>query len=232
MKLTEERKKATGAFYTPKEWAELAVKYISYEVGDLKDYLFYDPACGEGSLLEALPNEVEKFGTTLESEDVRICREKGFKVCQMDFLDYKEPFGLEHHFKGIDRSKIIVFTNPPYFKLKTDQYQEIKERYSTNDSVALFYSRILSELCPSLLCGFNKMDIYQSQQLKNFRTEYDLFNSVKSGFLTSSKTWGLKGRFPIVFNIIGNFFNGRGDGQKFTFDIFEDIPKTKTIHNL
>jgi hypothetical protein len=34
MKLTKEQQKATGAFYTPKRWADLAVKYIHNALKD------------------------------------------------------------------------------------------------------------------------------------------------------------------------------------------------------
>ena len=86
MKLCNERKKKTGAFYTPKRFADLAWEKIREILVYPEDYIFYDPACGEGALLEALPDWVEKYGSTLESEDVRICREKGLKVFQLACL--------------------------------------------------------------------------------------------------------------------------------------------------
>ncbi len=229
MELSKDRQKETGAFYTPKEWAELAVKYISLEVGNLNNFVFYDPACGEGDLLEALPKEVRKFGTTLESEDVRICREKGLTVFQYDFLQEdkeNECFPLECYLEGIKRPyELIVFTNPPYFKLKKDQYPTIKKRFGTNDSVALFYYRIFEDVNPLYLCGFNKIDLYQSQKMKNFRDETDFACRMVSGFMTHSKTWNLKGRFPIVFNIIGHHsFFDTDNYQNVYFDVFEEKP--------
>gem|GEM_PF-2604343 len=37
-------------------------------------------------MLEALPDDIEKFGTTLEEEDAKICMEKGLVVDRYDFL--------------------------------------------------------------------------------------------------------------------------------------------------
>ncbi len=55
MELSVKKRKETGAFYTPKKWADLAVKKIQEIIPNLEDFVFYDPCCGEGALLEALP---------------------------------------------------------------------------------------------------------------------------------------------------------------------------------
>lgn len=101
---------------------------------------------------EALPKGVEKYGTTLEWEDVEICRNKGFQVWQLDFLkdDISEilpPSKME---------RLIIFTNPPYVKLSTNQYS-LQEKYKTNDATALFYYRILKELKPTYFLLENVM---------------------------------------------------------------------------
>ncbi len=162
---------------------------------------FYDPCCGEGALLEALPKGVEKYGTTLEREDVEICRDKGFMVWQMDFLSEDISEVLPQ--SKLDR--LIVFTNPPYVKLKSTQYKELKEKYKTNDATALFYYRILFELKPLLLCGFNKMDLYQGRTMKKFRKDTSLYPRTLKMFCSPSDSWGLKGKFPIAFNILSGF---------------------------
>ena len=83
MELTEKRRSETWAFYTPRMRAEKAIEYMSRELWDLHNYVFYDPACWEGALLEALPDDIEKFGTTLEEEDAKICMEKGKPLCRV-----------------------------------------------------------------------------------------------------------------------------------------------------
>lgn len=201
MELTKQRQKDTGAFYTPKIWADLAVKYILEVCPNIEDFVFLDVCCGEGALLEALPKGVEKYGTTLEWEDVEICRDKGFQVWQLDFLkdDISEilpPNKME---------RLIIFTNPPFVKLPANQYQFLRNKYKTNDATALVFHRIISELNPLLLCSFNKTDIWQAQSHKSFRQQFNIYkNVVGKTFLTPSKSWGLKGDFPIIFNIFLN----------------------------
>ena len=197
MNLSKQRQKDTGAFYTPKMWADLAVKYILEVVPNIEDFVFLDVCCGEGALLEALPKGVEKYGTTLEWEDVEICRNKGFQVWQLDFLkdDISEllpPSKME---------RLIIFTNPPYVKLSTNQYS-LQEKYKTNDATALFYYRILKELQPILLCGFNKLDLYQASTQQRFRNDTKLYEKTIKQFLSPSKSWNLTGNFPISFNIL------------------------------
>lgn len=199
MKLTTERQKETGAFYTPKLWADLAVKYIQQIVPNMQDYFFWDMAAGEGALLEALPDNVEKYATTLEKEDVNILRNKGIKANQFDFLDGDISKLMEIQ---ANKHRLIVFTNPPYFKLKESHDCYAKRKYNTNDSVALFYYRIIKEVDPVLLCGFNKLDLYQASSLKNFRTDTRLLERTLNLFLCPSDSWGLKGSFPIAFNIL------------------------------
>jgi hypothetical protein len=197
MNLSKERQKKTGAFYTPKIWADLAVKYILEVVPNIEDYVFLDVCCGEGALLEALPKGVEKYGTTLEWEDVEICRNKGFQVWQLDFL--KED--ISEILPESKMKKLIIFTNPPYVKLPVgDNIFQIK--HCSNDATALFYYRILNELKPILLCGFNKLDLYQASIHQRFRYETKIREKTIKQFLSPSKSWNLNGDFPISFNIL------------------------------
>ena len=196
--LTKERQIETGAFYTPKVWADLAVKYIQEVVPNIEDFVFYDPACGEGALLEALPKGVEKYGTTLEWEDVEICRDKGFQVWQLDFL--KDD--ISEILPASKMERLIVFANPPFVKYAANSiYRGAIDLYKTNDATALFFHKIAT-LKPILLCSFNKLDLYQSPIHSRFRQKFNLQNNTIKQFLTDSKTWGLKGDFPISFNII------------------------------
>jgi hypothetical protein len=197
MELSKERQKETGAFYTPKIWADLAVKYILEVVPNITEFVFLDVCCGEGALLEALPSGVEKYGTTLEWEDVEICRNKGLQVWQLDFL--KDD--ITEILPPSKMKKLIIFTNPPYVKLPAKQYY-LQEKYNSNDATALFYYRILEELKPVLLCGFNKLDLYQATIHQRFRNETKIREKTIKQFLSPSKSWGLKGDFPISFNII------------------------------
>lgn len=199
MQLSSKRQKDTGAFYTPKMWADLAVKYISDIFPTMEDFVFYDPCCGEGALLEALPKGVEKYGTTLEWDDVEICRNKGFQVWQLDFL--KDD--LSDILPPSKMGRLIIFTNPPYVKLPANYY-ESQKIYKTNDATALVYYRVFNALNPIALCSFNKTDVLQASSMVKFRKDTGFYDNVIKAFLCPSESWGLKGKFPIAFNIIIN----------------------------
>lgn len=208
MELSAKRRAETGAFYTPKIRADLAVKTMQEKIGNLTDYIFYDPACGEWALLEALPEEVIKFGTTLEAWDVEICKRRGIEALQMDFLSPESESVLESLANLFERvsKPLVIFTNPPYFRLKADQYPEIKKIYKTNDSVALFYCRLMFMFEPAYICWFNKLDLRQSTDMGIFRERLAIYWILQKMFITPSKSrpW-LKGDFPIAFNILKKY---------------------------
>ena len=208
MELSAKRRAETGAFYTPKIRAEKAIEYMNRELWDLQNYIFYDPACGEWALLEALPEEVIKFGITLEAWDVEICKRRGIEALQMDFLSPESESVLESLANLFERvsKPLVIFTNPPYFKLKADQYPEIKKIYKTNDSVALFYCRLMFMFEPAYICWFNKLDLRQSTDMGIFRERLAIYWTLQKMFITPSKSrpW-LKGDFPIAFNILKKY---------------------------
>ena len=186
MKLTRERQEETGAFYTPKVWADLAVKYILALLPYPEHYVFYDPAAGEGALLDALPANCRKIASTLEAGDVEILKSKGYKdAFQFDFLD--EPIGgvsLDSNSPILEvlqnREKLIIFTNPPFNTLPTNNNCLAKQLYDNHNgnAVALFFLRIMYEVQPVMLCSFNKMDIWQGSNLQKFRVNFDLYNAI------------------------------------------------------
>ena len=222
MKLTKERQKETGAFYTPKIWADLAVQYIQKFVRDLEGFTFYDPAAGEGALLDALPANCAKIASTLEAEDVKILKAKGYENAfqfdflseSLDILDLHGEFGDTKPSRCLAKAmmqpeKLIIFTNPPFVKLPATHSSYAKTRYKTNDATALFFYRILKEIQPFLLCSFNKMDIWQADSQRKLRNDLKVYQRLKvidsPIFLSPSDSWGLKGQFPIAFNMLLGF---------------------------
>lgn len=203
MILTQERRKATGAFYTPRVWAEKAAAWlldcIGYR-GDIREYIFWDCAAGEGSLLEVLPSGIRKIATTLEAEDVALLKNKGFEAYGFDFLnDDLEvlPFWNEVQQK---RKRLVIFTNPPYMGLPAGQESLVRDRYKNRDAETLFMYRICLEIDPAWLGIFTKMGTIQVGQ-RTLYLDTGLFDYFADGFLTYSKDWGLKGNFLIPFSI-------------------------------
>lgn len=199
MQLTLSQKKEQGAFYTPDIWAKKAVEYIQNVLPNMEDYFFWDMAAGEGALLEVLPIECEKYATTLEAEDVDILRDKGIVANQFDFLN-EDIQRLKYLPENKD--ELIVFTNPPYLYLPAENKSFAKVRYKTGHCESLFLHRIFNEVKPLLVCLFSKMDIFQSASHRDFRTAYKLTNRILHQFVCPSRSWGLKGEFPISFTIL------------------------------
>jgi hypothetical protein len=190
----------TGEFYTPPLYAELAVKYMREVLPSMEDYLFWDMAAGHGNLLDALPENCEKYATTYEYDDIPILREKGYVAHRMDFLDGDWTRHLDL-VAARDAGRLIVFTNPPYLELPADQYVSLRKKHKTINSVELFYQKILNDVQPLMLCGFNKLDIFQAPKSLYFRQTFQPFERIVKMFVTPSHGWGLKGEFPIVFNM-------------------------------
>lgn len=188
MELSRKRREETGAFYTPKVWADLAVQYILSVIPDPENYIFYDPAAGEGALLDALPANCTKIASTLEAEDVEILKAKGYEnAFQFDFLD--ESLDILDLYGDIDnvkpsrclakaimrRERLIIFTNPPYAHLPASNNCFAKRKYQEGNPVCLFFLRILFEIQPLMLCSFNKTDIWQASKTMKFRQQFDVF---------------------------------------------------------
>jgi len=193
----EQHKKDTGAFYTPKIWADLAVKYMQDFFGEgIFDFTFYDCAAGEGNLIDALPKGTKTICSTLEWKDVEILRDKGHQAFQLDFIE-EFPVWFTDYINNINN--LVVFMNPPYFKLKAEHKAYGKDRYKTNDSVEIFYHRIINEMNADFIFSFNKLDLIQSSKACSFRDKTNGKLTLLKCFVSPSKSWGLKGNFPIGF---------------------------------
>lgn len=202
MELTVKQRKETGAFYTPKIWADLSVKKIKEVVPDMESYFFYDPAAGEGALLEALPKGCVKYGTSLEWEDVEILRNKGIMSHQMDFFEKNEE--NDDWFEYLkEKDNLIIFMNPPFFKLNSKNESFAYKNYGNHDATALFFYRILKEINPVLVCSWNKLDLYSGSMSAKFREDIKWWERlIGRPIITPSESWGLSGKFPIGFQIL------------------------------
>lgn len=213
MQLTPDRRQRTGAFYTPPLWADKAVSRLERVCPCLDHMVIYDPAAGEGALLDAVRRRhpyALTVGTTLESEDASLLDERGHVAAQFDFLQQNTRFLPEEVHMGSEDGNLVVFTNPPFLKLPAAAYPLVRRRYPSagRDATALFLLRALRELHPLLIATFHKLDIYQSPQLEAFRRDFRPYSRrIDPGFIVPAASWPrLKGCFPIAFSA---FFAGR-----------------------
>ena len=207
MELTAKQRADTGAFYTPKMWADFCVERLHRVLPTFEGFTFYDPAAGEGALLDALPEGTDCYASTLESGDVEILKRKGYEAEQFDFLTMNVNFLHPNILAARDEGTLVVLTNPPFFTLPADRYTMMKRHYpACRDSVCLFLMRILKELRPVIIATWSKMDIYQAVMLKQFRQVFDPYGRLlDEPVMTPSQSWGLKGNFPVVFSIFRGF---------------------------
>lgn len=201
MQLSAKRQRETGAFYTPKVWADKAAEYLKEFIGKtFEDCIFWDCAGGEGALLEALPNSVRRIGTTLENEDVTIMKNKGIEAYQFDFLDgnfQNLPFWDE---VKNNTERLVILTNPPYVRLPASNQPFAKIHYKNNVAEELFIYRICLEINPKWLAIFTKAGLIQlAYQLW---ADTDVLDFFVGGFASCSKQgWGLNGNFGILFSL-------------------------------
>lgn len=199
------RRLKTGEFYTPPYLAQESAGWL-LECLTLnpKEYVFYDPAAGAGNLLEALPEGVERWGSTLEYEDIHVLQNKGINAFQFDFLERKISELPPEIMQASNQGRLVVFTNPPYFKVPADKHQSLKKRYSGFDSCALFLQIIVEELQPLCLGFWSKIDLYSSmdvsKQMHNTYSKKEL-RHLRYPVICHSRRFSCKGNFPIVFNV-------------------------------
>lgn len=206
MQLTAEQQTATGAFYTPRVWADKAVEALGRVLGDLTQYTFWDPCAGEGALLDALPENVLKVATTLEWQDVEILRGKGYLAAQYDILREAWadmlPMLVRYPLK-----KLVVFTNPPFVSLPASaRGWYAVEKYGAwgrNNAVALILLRLAYEVPYSYLATFSKLDLFHGNSMAGFREQWAWIGGTSlGGFVCPSMSWpGLKGQWPLLFSM-------------------------------
>ena len=63
--------KKNGIFYTTDELANTLKKYVDFQPKKI-----YDPTCGQGNLLSVFPDEIEKYGQELFSDELEKAKER------------------------------------------------------------------------------------------------------------------------------------------------------------
>ena len=141
-RMTEDfRRRFTGEFYTPVEFAAKGLEYLERTIGknwwQSGKYRFWDMAAGTGNLEFALPSSALKYCyiSTLDEEDAKYCQKifPSATCFQYDYLaddiaqlagtmtygmKYKMPQNLVFDLANPDL-KWIIFINPPFATANT-----------------------------------------------------------------------------------------------------------------
>ncbi len=158
--------KQTGATFTPKELALfLAQKLYSYQSGDNLKVL--DPACGDGALLMAISEVLQKNNRSFElhgydsnSEYLSIGKEnllinnhiKNANLTLADFLEVvdlkKKQLSLfDNDSSSVNGFADLIIANPPYVRtqiLGADQSQLLSKKFGLKGRVDLYYPFLIA----------------------------------------------------------------------------------------
>lgn len=223
-----DRRRNTGAFYTPKIWVDLSHQYLKDTLGVnwQDEYYIWDCAAGTGNLLEGLKNPENIWASTLEFEDVETMKERSElnlledHIFQFDFLndDFdKIPSRLFEIISNKEkREKLIILINPPFAEvssgprikrtknvlLKNEVSSKYKEKikYCTRELYIQFLIRIYSELEGCFIAVFSKIKNLVGLNYKHFRQVFQA--KILKMFLVPSSTFcNIKSDFLIGFCI-------------------------------
>jgi len=158
--------KQTGATFTPKELANyLAEKLFEYHTGDNLKVL--DPACGDGALLMAMSDVLQKnnkgfelYGFDSNSDYLAVAKENlliNSKIVDVnltltDFLEVVDLRKKQLSLFDSDSSSVngladLIIANPPYVRtqiLGTDQAQLLAKKFGLKGRVDLYYPFLIA----------------------------------------------------------------------------------------
>jgi SAM-dependent methyltransferase len=162
-----EKQKSGGAIYTPSTFASFVAKHI-LQVAQLPKtgkIRILDPACGDGSLLEALiinlPKPVRKrveiIGFDTDPQAIEVATKRLQSIFpDLDFLLEKKNFleyvlNLQSNGELFSTSEIqkpfhLIIANPPYVRTQimgTQQAQKLAKNFGLSGRVDLYYPFIL-----------------------------------------------------------------------------------------
>lgn len=157
-----DRRKQTGAHFTPPHLAGLVAERLAARVCDMRGTVrILDPACGDGSLVlamaRALPQDVlgrcvligiENDPSAFASARRRLddIRAGGIDITLGDFLDFVDEGTLFCSRRSIDPVDVII-ANPPYVRtqvLGAETAQSLAERFGLEGRVDLYQAFLVA----------------------------------------------------------------------------------------
>ncbi|MBR5913387.1 MAG: hypothetical protein IKZ58_03350 [Selenomonadaceae bacterium] len=194
-------RRRTGEFFTPINFAEKAVEYISRVVGEnwykSGNFRLWDMAAGTGNLEFALPAESLQYCyiSTLLDDDANYCKKifPDATVFQYDYLNDDVQFFYDDLFEKFFPRKMpknlvddlknpnlkwIIFINPPYATANNNQDRNLfnKDNISMTKTRELMNAENLGEVSRELFSQF----IYRiSKEFFNRQTYLGIFSTPK-----------------------------------------------------
>jgi hypothetical protein len=120
--IDDDRRRRSGAFFTPMEWADEAHALIRAQLGDdcYSDAIWWDPCCGVGNLTRD-HNISNLILSTLEPADIEAIKRENYNenaiLEQLDFLNFEKlPDSIDSALRAAAQAgkRLIFLMNPPY----------------------------------------------------------------------------------------------------------------------
>ena len=241
----------TGEFYTPLNFADKAIDYLTRTVGEWwrdGNFRLWDMAAGTGNLEFDLPADALKFCyiSTLLDDDADYCKKifPTATVFQYDFLNDgadKLPKNLRDDLANPNLSWII-FINPPYATANDNHSDKIKiskdkvadtaiRKFMTVENLGEVSRELFSQFIYRISRDFSDRKAYLSifSTLKYIKSNNDqkfrdkIFRyKFERGFVFNSKNFdGCTGEFPVGFLIWDLSQRIPLDEQKIPLDVFD-----------
>lgn len=202
---TDKYRRTTGAEYTPSCFVKLQNDILFNKKDKLAlnidDFIIFDPCCGVANLENDFGRDYKDncFLSTLETNDVDICRIKGFEnIIQYDFLNNENEFpkfqyqgnllSIEDIAKKANK-KLMIIMNPPY---------QIKKG-SKNNLAIEFFNKCL-KLKPDYIVFYYKFEAFFNTEIQHFiKSKYSIISHIISNAKTTFllNEWGVS---QIVFS--------------------------------
>lgn len=179
-------RRTTGAEYTPSCFVKLQNDILFNDKSKLNlnidDFIFFDPCCGVGNLENDFGMDYKDncFLSTLEANDVEICKIKGFEnVKQFDFLDkdrikdfplfmYKGDFLNVSEIAKIKEKKLVIIMNPPYYNKK-----------GVKNNLAIEFFKKCLKLKPDFIVFYYMTESFFRDEIKHYlKSKYTIVSHV------------------------------------------------------
>lgn len=183
---TDNYRRTTGAEYTPSCFVKLQNDILFNDNEklnlDINNFIFFDPCAGVGNLENDFGIDYKNncYLSTLEANDVNICKIKGFEnVLQYDFLKKDKEFPKFYYQGDLltvdeiakkENKKLMIIMNPPYQKVKGKK----------NNLAIEFFNKCI-KLKPDYIVFYYQTDSFFRDEINNYtKSKYSIISHIIS----------------------------------------------------
>jgi hypothetical protein len=221
---SDKYRRDTGGEYTPSCFVEQQNKILKAKGYDINDFIVCDTCAGVGNLENQFGIEFKQncYLSTLEENDVEICKIKGFEnTIQYDYLKNEEQPKWKHQgvmrdineICKIENKKLMIIINPPYQRKKGFQ-----------DNLAIeFFNKIL-KLNPQVIIFYYQTESFFRDEIEHYiKSEYKIVSHIMSNAKITFKL----SEWPISQVIFDKDKGKQIDKSKIAIDRYEFTEKTE-----